>query len=141
MQESSPADPIDKLLSPPQTSTTAPYPLLDSLSLPQASQLRAPPPSPCHTHPLRDSLSTPQTRDPPSPYPSRDPPSPQPKKPKFSIPKMVSLFEKKKSTTTTAGTTRFLSGIVWSLMSHTVDVGYLFSNVINQEQGNTIVND
>jgi hypothetical protein len=86
--------------------------------LPQESPFRAPPPSP--PHPLGDPLSTPVARDPPSPQTSRDPwPS---KKSKFPIAKLVSTFEKNKSKTTTAGTTRFLKGIARDLMSHTIDL-------------------
>jgi hypothetical protein len=89
-----------------------------SPSSPQASPFRARPPSP--PHPLGDPLFTPPPRDPPSPQPSKDPrPS---KKSKFSVPTLVSLYEKKKSKVTTAGTTRFLSGIAQSFMSDTIDL-------------------
>jgi hypothetical protein len=95
-QKSSPVVPIVHPSAPPQTSHVAPHPLSDPLSPPQASPFRAPPPSP--PHPLGDPLSTPPARDPPSPQPSMDPrPS---KKSKFSIPKLMSPYEKKKSNAT-----------------------------------------
>jgi hypothetical protein len=99
--------PIVHSSSPPQTSHAAPHPLSD-------------PPSP---HPHGGPPSSPHTshfRDPPSPQLSRDPrPS---KKYKVSIPKLVSPFEKKKKSKSTAGTARFLKGIGQSLTSDTVDL-------------------
>jgi hypothetical protein len=91
--------PIVHPSSPPQSSHAAPHPLSNPPSLPQASTFRTPPPSP---------------------QPSRD--SRQSKKSKFPIPKLVSMFEKKKSKATTAGTARFLKGIARDLTSHTVDL-------------------
>jgi hypothetical protein len=62
----------------------------------------------------------PLAKHPPSPRPSMDP---QPsKKSKFSIPKLVSLHEKKKSKSIIAATARFFLGIAQSLKSHTVDL-------------------
>jgi hypothetical protein len=104
------AVPIVHLSSPPQTSHVAPHPLSD----PPSPHPHGGPPSPPHTSPFRD---------PPSPQPSRDPrPS---KKSKVSIPKLVSPFEKKKKSKSTAGTTRFLKGIGQSLTSDTVDLADL----------------
>jgi hypothetical protein len=90
-QESSPAVPIVHPPSPSQTSHVAPHPIFDPPSPPEASPFRAPPPSP--PHPLGDPLFMPPARDPPSSHPLMDPrPS---KKSKFSIPKLVSPYEKK----------------------------------------------
>jgi hypothetical protein len=117
-QPSSPPQTAVPIVHPssPQTSHAAPHPLSDPSYLPQESPFRAPPPSP--PHPLDDPLSMPPVRNPPSPQPSRDPRSP--KKSKFSIPKLVHPYEKKKSKATTAGTTRFLLGIARSLTTHTI---------------------
>jgi hypothetical protein len=102
--------PIVHPSSPPQTSHAAPHPLSD----PPSPHPHGGPPSPPHTSPFRD---------PPSPQPSRDPrPS---KKSKVSIPKLVSPFEKKKKSKSTAGTARLLKGIGRSLTSDTVDLADL----------------
>jgi hypothetical protein len=100
--------PIVHPSSPPQTSHAAPHPLSD----PPSPHPHGGPPSPPHTSPFRD---------PPSPQPS---PRPS-KKSKVSIPKLVSPFEKKKKSKSTAGTTRFLKGIGRSLTSDTVDLADL----------------
>ena len=100
--------PIVHPSSPPQTSHAAPHPLSD----PPSPHPHGGPPSPPHTSPFRD---------PPSPQPS---PRPS-KKSKVSIPKLVSPFEKKKKSKSTAGTARFLKGIGRSLTSDTVDLADL----------------
>jgi len=100
--------PIVHPSSPPQTSHAAPHPLSD----PPSPHPHGGPPSPPHTSPFRD---------PPSPQPS---PRPS-KKSKVSIPKLVSPFEKKKKSKSTAGTVRFLKGIGRSLTSDTVDLADL----------------
>ena len=102
------AVPIVHPSSPPQTSHAAPHPLSD----PPSPHPHGGPPSPPHTSPFRD---------PPSPQPS---PRPS-KKSKVSIPKLVSPFEKKKKSKSTAGTVRFLKGIGRSLTSDTVDLADL----------------
>ena len=102
------AVPIVHPSSPPQTSHAAPHPLSD----PPSPHPHGGPPSPPHTSPFRD---------PPSPQPS---PRPS-KKSKVSIPKLVSPFEKKKKSKSTAGTARFLKGIGRSLTSDTVDLADL----------------
>jgi hypothetical protein len=100
--------PIVHPSSPPQTSHAAPHPLSD----PPSPHPHGGPPSPPHTSPFRD---------PPSPQPS---PRPS-KKSKVSIPKLVSPFEKKKKSKSTAGTARFLKGVGRSLTSDTVDLADL----------------
>uniref|UniRef100_A0A804UJ78 DUF8039 domain-containing protein n=1 Tax=Zea mays TaxID=4577 RepID=A0A804UJ78_MAIZE len=100
--------PIVHPSSPPQTSHAAPHPLSD----PPSPHPHGGPPSPPYTSPFRD---------PPSPQPS---PRPS-KKSKVSIPKLVSPFEKKKKSKSTAGTVRFLKGIGRSLTSDTVDLADL----------------
>ena len=102
------AVPIVHPSSPPQTSHAAPHPLSD----PPSPHPHGGPPSPPHTSPFRD---------PPSPQPS---PRPS-KKSKVSIPKVVSPYDKKKKSKSTAGTVRFLKGIGRSLTSDTVDLADL----------------
>ena len=102
------AVPIAHPSSPPQTSHAAPHPLSD----PPSPHPHGGPPSPPHTSPFRD---------PPSPQPS---PRPS-KKSKVSIPKLVSPFDKKKKSKSTAGTVRFLKGIGRSLTSDNVDLADL----------------
>jgi hypothetical protein len=88
--------PIVHPSSPRQTSHAAPHPLSD----PSSPHPHGGPPSPPHTSPFRN---------PPSPQPSRDPRLS--KKSKVSIPKLVSPFEKKKKSKSTAGTARLLKGL------------------------------